>query len=312
MNKELPSNKLTIIAGPCSVDTQNIHQIHQIGDILSPDGRPAIWGTRVVGVKSRTENSETGEGMGIDYPALIKAQEGSLDYLPPSVAFARDVVKKTGLVVACEVMLPEIQMNWYAGILPDGKGLFWNPAVMQLGFQIGQMSRVAHKYGWYLGIKNGKTLGTSLDNANNPTGTQTPLEKTWKGLTTFAPLMENRVALIHRGVEVPEKGRFRSALVHEIARRVKQKTQHRLFFDPSHSLGPDLRDDIIKTTVEAMKMREGSGFLYDGILIEAGDSQTDTKQHITLDELRDLVNELSAFRNLNARDRQTHDFYMSA
>ena len=40
--------KVQIIAGPCSVDNQNIEQIYEILEI------PEIFGTRVIGLKSRT------------------------------------------------------------------------------------------------------------------------------------------------------------------------------------------------------------------------------------------------------------------
>ena len=58
-----------------------------------------------------------------------------------------------------------------------------------------------------------------------------------------------------------------------------------------------MRDHIVEGTIEAMKMKdEDENFLYDGILIEVGDSVTDTYQHITVQELKDMVTELSKFR----------------
>lgn len=39
-------------------------------------------------------------------------------------------------------------------------------------------------------------------------------------------------------------------------------------------------------------------FLYDGILIEVGNSKSDTHQHISVDELKYLTQELSKFRDL--------------
>jgi 3-deoxy-D-arabino-heptulosonate 7-phosphate (DAHP) synthase len=41
--------------------------------------------------------------------------------------------------------------------------------------------------------------------------------------------------------------------------------------------------------------------LYDGILIEAGTSKTDSEQHISIKELKELVKELSKFRKILGR-----------
>ena len=44
---------------------------------------------------------------------------------------------------------------------------------------------------------------------------------------------------------------------------------------------------------------EANVYLYDGILIEAGDSPTDTDQHITLPELYDMTSKLSDIRPIH-------------
>jgi hypothetical protein len=46
---------------------------------------------------------------------------------------------------------------------------------------------------------------------------------------------------------------------------------------------------------------DDKNYLYDGILIEAGNSETDTEQHITINELKILCKELSKFRELEGR-----------
>jgi hypothetical protein len=51
--------------------------------------------------------------------------------------------------------------------------------------------------------------------------------------------------------------------------------------------------------LEAMQMMVAEDeYLYDGILIEAGTSQTDTEQHITHAELKKLIDALSKFRDI--------------
>jgi hypothetical protein len=50
-----------------------------------------------------------------------------------------------------------------------------------------------------------------------------------------------------------------------------------------------------------MQMKTSSGgYLYDGVLIEAGTSSTDTEQHISLMELQDIVSTIAEYRNLVA------------
>ena len=46
-----------------------------------------------------------------------------------------------------------------------------------------------------------------------------------------------------------------------------------------------------------MKLDNGN-WLYDGALIEVGTSTTDTEQHITINELSNIIDELSKFREI--------------
>jgi len=298
---------LEIIAGPCSITPENTKEIiNEIAPIKTPDGKRAIYGTRVVGLKSRTTLSVDGKGMGIDYPVIkscLKLPENKRKKLAlPSVALAEKIVKQTGLLIASEIMLPHIQLPFFAAQkIFKNKMLVWNPAVEQLGWPILEMSEYAKGNGWRVGIKNGKFLGKEpLEVANHPDYKgETTLEKTWLGLTTYANQPEEHLILIHRGVDVAGKGDFRNALVHEVVKRVKLRKPHlRLYFDPSHSYGPKLRHKIVAGIMETMQMRIDGKFLYDGILIEAGTSPTDTEQHITPSELQYLVNQLSSFRKL--------------
>ncbi len=306
---EQRSYDLEIHAGPCSINRQNPREIYQIADIRVKNARGesirAISGTRVVGLKSRTSLSSNPSEMGMDFPILEEQfllMGETQDHIPPSVEIASQIVADTDLVVASEIMMPDVQIPHYIGKIPPERLLLWNPSVDQLGWHIWQTAKYARNNGWHVGIKNGKSLGTTLVNAQDSTSQAiTELEKTWVGLASFAQNLEGRITLIHRGVETPEKELFRSAPVHEVARRAKRRIPEvRLFFDPSHSCGPNLRDQIVPITIEAMRMKDGNNFLYDGILVEAGTSDTDTLQHITLDELRVLAEELAKFRSLRS------------
>ena len=64
-----------------------------------------------------------------------------------------------------------------------------------------------------------------------------------------------------------------------------------------------MREKILPATLKAMKIKISENeFLYDGILIEAGTSKTDSEQHISIKELKELVKELSKFRKILGRE----------
>ncbi len=296
---------LEVIAGHCSVNPERLAELYEMSEIQVSDGRGgtqrALSAVRFVGLKSRTECNPTGEGMGIDFPVIEQAiMFGSSEEVPPSVLLAQQFVNETGMGIAAEIMLPGVQMPFYEGRIPKGQLLPWNPSTDQLGWSVRQMAHIASRNNWTVGLKNGKWLGEPLEQVNQPNSeTITSMEKTWLGLATFAAASKCNVVFIHRGVDVPEKGNHRNALVHEVVKRLAKKAPEAgRYFDPSHSLGPKLRDDIVRTTIEAMKMTVGNEFLYTGILIETGTSVTDTKQHITVGELRLMLGEISKFRKL--------------
>jgi hypothetical protein len=307
----MKKNTLTVIAGPCSIDENNIKEIYQIADITvnNMDGNKqrAIAGTRVVGIKSRTELSDSGDGMGIDYPIFKKNTEmlvkgGCIEKLkiPPSVKMAEKIHKDTNMIIATEIMSPLVQLPNYVGRIPKGKLMPWNPAVEQLGWPIALMSDFCRKNGWHVGIKNGKWVGDHIHNANTQDYEgQTTMEKTWSGLTKYVGKISGDIVLIHRGVDVPDKGQYRNTPVHNLAQRVKKATGAKLFFDPSHAFGPKMRQHITYAVIDAMKIMSGKNeYLYDGILIETGTSKTDTEQHITVNELKILVEQIATFRDL--------------
>lgn len=305
-NKNIPYD-LSIIAGPCSITPENTEEIiNEIAPITTPDGSLAIYGTRVVGLKSRTALSTTGDGMGIDFDivnqCLILSENERKKFSLPSVELAEKIAKETGLLIAAEIMMPHIQLPFYERKeILRGNFLPWNPAVEQLGWNLLEMGNYVQRNNWNIGIKHGKFLGKDpLEIANHPDYKgETALEKVLLGLTTFIPKHDGELIIIHRGVDVPRHADQRNALAHEIMKRVKRKaSEAQMYFDPTHSIGPKLKHTIIDETISAMKLQSGNKFLYDGILIEAGTSPTDAGEHLTIDELKYLVKELSAFRKL--------------
>lgn len=296
---------LTIIAGPCSVDDNNIDEIEEILDI-KVDGKKVISGTRIVGLKSRTICDNNGNGMGIDFDVFNYNQQllidgkTSIDFeILPSIKLAKQIQTKFNCIIATEIMNPAIQMPILDKYL-NGSVMPWNPAVNSLGWSIKHMSKYCEKHNnWLLGLKNPKNLGISVEEAeiNNKIA---PMEKVWCGLASYSHLPNDKKILIHRGVDSEKKSNYRNELVHKTAMRTKNAINGvKLYFDPSHSFGSKMRDKIVSGTIEVMKIRDLFGhFLYDGILIEVGKSKTDTEQHISVKELKQLVDELSKFRRL--------------
>jgi len=299
------SHDLEVIAGHCSVSPKHLAELYRMSELRVSDGRGgterALSALRWVGLKSRTEFDPTGEGMGIDFSVIEQAiMYGSSDEVPPSVLLAQQFVCSTGMGIAAEIMLPGVQLPFYEDRIPHGQLFAWNPSINQLGWSVREMGQIAKRNNWTVGLKNGKWLGAPLEKANHPNSeTITTMEKTWLGLASFAAASNCNIAFIHRGVDVPEKGDFRNAPVHEVVRRLAIKAPHAgRYFDPSHSLGPKLRDHIVEETIEAMRLTVRNEFLYTGILVEAGTSETDTGQHITVDELQVMLEEISRFRKL--------------
>lgn len=300
-----------LIAGPCSVDEKNLQEIKEIASMtvtnISGHRQRAIAGTRVVGMKSRTELSTDGSGMGMDHDvykanlaSLMSGRPISSLRMPPSAKIAVDLFERTQMLIATEVCSPILQLAPLSGRIPKHKMLPWNPAVNQLGWPIHEMSAIARENGWYVGIKNGKWLGDNLANAESSKHKgDTALEKVWSGLGAYAQMPDEDIFMIQRGVEATVKGDFRSVPIHQTARRVKARSKRKMLFDPSHSLGPKMRMHIVSSTIDALGMRLSDGsYLYDGALIEVGTSQTDTDQHIGMQELQDLAQEVAKFRTL--------------
>ena len=321
LNTHITNPELKIIAGPDSLDDYNIKEIYEIADIKINDKR-AVYGVRTVGLKSRTgfdsQNSEKGF-MGYDFDTIMEnfnifGHGGTINDLKPlpTVQMAEKFYADTGMLCATEIMLPAIQLACIAKSFNSKPFLVWNSAVDQLGWHIRQMAGFADEYGWTVGLKNGKWLGEDYENAESVAYEgKTSIEGVWDGLVNYASLAPETI-LIQRGCDLPRKGHFRNLPIHQTALRTKLRHQNKpqnaldkdnkgiqLFFDPSHALGPKLRDQIIDITVEAMKMKiDEHTYLYDGMLIEVGTAKCDTHQHITVDELKEMVNRLAEFRTL--------------
>ncbi len=306
----MKNSNLRIIAGPDSLDDYNIQEVYEIGNI-KVDGKRAIYGTRTVGLKSRTNITATNSDdnfMGYDFDAIMKnfnifGHGGNADDLVPlpTVQMAEQIYAETGMLCATEIMLPAIQLSCIAKSFKFKPFMIWNSAVDQLGWHVRQMAGFADEYGWTVGLKNGKWLGVDYENAEQlDFEGKSPIETVWDGLVSSASLAPETL-LIQRGCDLPRKGNYRNLPIHHTAMRTKLRTGKELFFDPSHALGPKLRDEIVGLTVEAMKMKiDEDTYLYDGILIEVGTAKCDTHQHITVGELKDMVERLSEFRTLDS------------
>lgn len=295
---------LKIIAGPCSVNQNNASELQQIASLNGQ--KKVIYGVRIVGLKSRTEYKNDAKYMGMDFEVHQQLSNDLLngkfslnpDKIYPSLEIAKEFLSKNkDLIIASEIVDPVLQVPMFAEHL-GSNFLPWNPSVEQLGWTIKFIGNFAKKYNLSVGIKNAKNLGISAKESeeNNKTA---PMEKVWKGLATYTGIQEdkNRIIMIQRGVDDPEKGDYRNYPIHQCAKRVKQDTGYQMFFDPSHSCGPKLRDKIVEQTIEAMKLKCDNGeFVYDGALIEVGTSTTDTEQHITMNELSNLIDEVAKFR----------------
>lgn len=306
----------TIIAGPCSIGPDSLPQIVDMARItirdLHGEMQRAIAGARVVGLKSRTALSKDGLGMGIDYAVHQRNMKsllagGSISHMeiPPSAIMAGTIYERTGLTIATEVCDPMVQLPPLARVMGGGPVFIWGPSVQGLGHPYQIMGDFAQTHPrWTVGEKNLKWLGEHVETAEDLSYEgATSMEGTWRGLTIWTSLPPERMVMIHRGVDVAGKGDYRNQPIHQTAARVKTTTGIRMFFDPSHSLGPKMRNQIVDATIAAMQMHMPDGSpLYDGALVEAGDSQTDTGQHITLDELGIMCQEIAKTRTLVGPD----------
>ena len=301
-----------IFAGPDSLDDFNLEEVYKIAE-MKVGAQPAIYGARTVGLKSRTkfDHNNSDEGfMGYDFEAIMQnfnifGHGGNADDLVPlpTVEMGEKLYRETGLVPSSEIMLPAIQLACIKKSFAHDPFLVWNSAVDQLGWHVRQMAGFAQEHGWMVGLKNGKWLGEEYQKAESPDfDGKVSIETVWDGLIDYASIAPETI-LIQRGCDLPDKGEYRNLPIHYTALRTKCRHPGlQLFFDPSHSLGPKMRDQIVEKTVEAMQMKlDEEHYLYDGMLIEVGTAKCDTHQHISVDELQQLVDQLAEFRELSGR-----------
>lgn len=311
MIEEIKNPEVTVIAGPCSINEDNFYELFQLASMevrnLHGALQRAISGVRVVGLKSRTYYKPDGKDLGIDYPYYLHnlsvfREGGSIKDLVmmPGIEMAKRFADETGLLVATEIVSPLIQVPLYERLLKNNELLLWNPAVSQIGWHFLEMAQFIQNTNWKLGLKNPKWQGKQKYDAATLTELSS-MEKSWLGLSSYLAGFKERIIFIHRGVSIAESGMYRNMPLHESAKKIKKITEAKMFFDPSHSFGSKLRDKIVEGTLDAMKiMFSEHEYLYDGILIEAGTSRTDSGQHITHNELQGLVNSLSRFRDIAA------------
>lgn len=315
-NMKTPENRtydIEIIAGKCGFNLNHLDEEYKMAEIQVSNGKggmmQALSAERCVGAKSRTKLALTpegkGKGMGVDFDFIwAELHDGPTDELPPSVRWAKEFVKETGIGIAAEIMIPHLQLPHYEKAIPKGMFFPWNPSNDQLAWHIAEIAIAAQRNRWAIGLKNGKWLGSPYGDAIRPGNEKmTSMESTWHGLYSYASpfLSDENIVFIHRGVDIPEKEDNRNAVVDEAVQRIaKNLPKVKRGLDLSHSLGENKRHLIVENMIEAMKMtvHNSNEYLYQFILIEVGTSETDTKQHISVDELRDLVREISKFRRL--------------
>ncbi|MEM6842643.1 MAG: hypothetical protein AAF944_22320 [Bacteroidota bacterium] len=306
--------EVKIFAGPDSLDDYNIDEVYRIAEIEVGD-KPAVYGARTVGLKSRTnfDRDNTDQGfMGYDFEAIMQNFNifghggNASDLVPlPTVQMAEKLYQDTGMIASSEIMLPAIQLACIKKSFSSTPFLVWNSAVDQLGWHVRQMAGFAEEHGWMVGLKNGKWLGEeyTISESEDFSG-KTSIETVWDGLVNYATLAPETI-LIQRGCDLPDKGEYRNLPIHYAAKRTKLRHLDKnvqLYFDPSHSLGPKMRDQIVNKTVEAMRVKlNDENYLYDGILIEVGTAKCDTHQHITVEELTELIERLAEFREMAGR-----------
>lgn len=302
MKDKIKNTQVALIAGPCSISEKNLPEVYALADMQVKNRfgeiQRGVTGVRIVGIKSRTSYTEKEGSMGIDREIFVNnlrsyARGGAIKDMKmlPSITISDEFIRKTGMMVATEIVAPLIQVPLCDMVLREHELLLWTPAVLQIGWNLMEMFECSKKNAWMLGIKNPKWVGKESDGL-------TSMEKTWLGIGTYVPQIHD-IIYIHRGVDVAEGGPYRNLPIHDSAAKVKKLSGKKMYFDPSHSFGPKMKDKIVDGTLAAMKMMMNEDeYLYDGILIESGTSQTDTEQHITLGELQHLMNELSKFRDI--------------
>lgn len=305
LNLDDDKQELEIVAWACSIDTNNLREAIRIAT-KEINGAHPYMAVRAVWVKSRTGPTSSKDGGWIDADMLRANQRlyaqrwiQSIELHPhPSVEMMKKILRETPAWVATEIVDPFVQTIVMANHFAEDKiwanrVMVWNPAVLQIGHPVEYMAQMAENFGWHVWIKNCKE--------------QDPGTKKWSGMLEYANsgmswvgLQNRKIMAIHRGYDIEGKWEHRNQPIHDHVVLLRKKYPGlRVYFDPSHIYGPKMRESIVENTIAAMKMTmpdKESEYLYDGLLVEAWTSTTDTEQHITLDELFDMTSRLADIR----------------
>lgn len=313
--------QIAVIAGPCSISGPHYPEMYAIQNEFFAKLKNDVTGFRVVGYKSRTApdkegileklygysndellnlrrinpdlNANAKNYYGLDVCEVMVSQRmifagtpiGSKD-LPnlPSVMRARDFQKKyPHLLIATEIIEPFVQIPQLKRHLRPGSVLAWTPANDVLG-PSKTIYRDLMVEENFVAIKNPKWLGidpalVTEENILSLSGIKTML-----GCMQWA----NTNIMIHRGFELEEKEGHRAKPVHEVFDYLKKRVPElSILFDPSHSFGPNYQPEIKKQSVKAVE-KHG----YHGLLIEASTATTDAAQHVSTDEMLEIVGTL--------------------
>src|ERR1700722_10401174 len=204
MEKKIKNAEVTLIAGPCSINEKNIREVYSLSEMEVKNRfgemQRALTGVRIVGVKSRTGYTEKEGSMGIDREVFVNnmrtyASGGGIKDMKmlPSIQMSDEFIRKTGMIVATEIVAPLIQVPLCDKVLKDHELLLWTPAVLQIGWNLMEMYECSKRNAWKLGIKNPKWVGKESDGLNS-------MEKTWLGIGTYVPQIHD-IIYIHRGVD---------------------------------------------------------------------------------------------------------------
>lgn len=242
----------------------------------------------------------------------------------------------TGMHIGFEC-IDEVHAMMFSGIIPAYMGLCWTPSVSNLGETAQQIAETVAENRWAMGIKNPKFPPVyDPEHPENPSD----LEKTWTGIVSYALGVGgianmSEIILIQRGVvdrdpKLPGENPWRNFPIHKSTIMAKQMVEQMLAtipeekrpklifaYDPSHSNGEKRRDQIVQDSIHVASLRNQDvldhynrlnpeGHVYDMLLIESNDPKaakplSDAGQHITGEEVQNIVDAVAKIRPIQAR-----------
>jgi hypothetical protein len=317
------SSPLEIWAGHCSENKNNIEETERIArqTIRNPrTGRQQriVNRTRGVAFKSRTGLKDLLSYMGMDWKAIqandtmYMEGKGHLDYLLyPSLIHLSNISRATGVGVASEILMPHLQLPVWGRYFKGKSFQPWTAAVDSKGTSAMEFANWANRFGWDIALKNPKISGkrtyTELLTAPQKEIEKTTVFSTWQGAWSWAGSNQN-TTMIHRGVDMPSDlegmDTFRNLPIHRVAAALQAVTGCNLGYDPSHINGQGRKEHIVEDAIEAAQtINPFTGNpQYQVLLLEVGNSTTDTEQHITLNQLQQIGETVIQWRPLVAHD----------